>query len=917
MATDQFGAASAPAYVLISVGNNTRPIANAGPDQTPGRGKVVTLDGSASADPEGTAITYQWVQVNSSGTPILPSNPLAVTLSSSTVQKPTFTAPIPAAYPASLYFRLYVTDGPGLLSDPDQVEIFLVENNAPVANAGAAQTNKATNSVVTLSSALSTDPDSDAITSAWTQVDPATNLPVAPGDPTKVTLSNPTIANPTFVSPHFAASTTLKFQLVVTDTPYGVASAPAFTTVQINANRAPAVGATSVTPSSRPVGTLVTVTVPASAADADGDPVAGFTYQWIQTASAADTTPCAPSCPVANVTLTPVSGTPRSATYTAPAMTAAGQQLFFRLNVTDGFGAAVQSANLTVALTNSAPVVPATMQITAGIDGSVINPTTIYVGDSITVSAPSTDADGTPLTYEWSGRPCGGLGESLGCLLAGNNDSGYPGGSCRGITILNDPVVVGKASFNAPTLGANNPNRCGLRLVVTDATGAATTRDFTILNLKVNNAPTAVISAVPEKVLASTPAGPSVLALSGTGSTDPDQAPPQPHTYAWEQVDASGTPVPLSDPSRGTFSSPNSVSTGWTAPSTAPHTVRFRLTFDDGMSLPGVATTAPISVTTTRPGADAGSDRLVHPTQVASLDGSASFDDGGRPLTYSWSQVSGPPVTLSTPLTAVAHFTAPHLDYGDPSQVFVFELTTRNGLAASFDTMMVVNDPWGRATASAGAPQVVNTGTTGVQLDGSGSATPSTGTLTYQWTQTGGPAATLSSATAQKPTFTAPTVTQAAGTEGAHVQPDRERRVQHQCSGHHDGHRQPRPGGSGRSHERRRNAGERYDLRDLHPARSRRWNSHPRVRRSLPRTGGRHDARRILDSCRRHPHGGDQRHELRLRRGGVQRNRRQCREFAVEHGAAVGPAVAADGSHNRPRGQWCSQGRLHSGCEWR
>src|SRR6185436_12143460 len=105
----------------------------------------------------------------------------------------------------------------------------------------------------------------------------------------------------------------------------------------------------------------------------------------------------------------------------------------------DGFGAAVQSANLTVALTNSAPTVPATMQITAGIDHSVINPTAIYVGDSITVSAPSTDLDGNALTYAWSGRPCGGLGESLGCLFAGNNDSGYPGGSCRGITINNDP----------------------------------------------------------------------------------------------------------------------------------------------------------------------------------------------------------------------------------------------------------------------------------------------------------------------------------------------------------------------------------------------------------------------------------------------------------------------------------------------
>ena len=41
-------------------------------------------------------------------------------------------------------------------------------------------------------------------------------------------------------------------------------------------------------------------------------------------------------------------------------------------------------------------------------------------------------------------------------------------------------------------------------------------------------------------------------------------------------------------------------------------------------------------------------------------------------------------------------------------------------------------------------------------LDGSGSSDPNGHPLTYQWTQTGGPAVTLSGATAVKPTFTAP-----------------------------------------------------------------------------------------------------------------------------------------------------------------
>ena len=602
------------------------------------------------------------------------------------------------------------------------------------------------------------------MTASWVQVDPTTHDPILAGDPTKVTLSNPLAASPTFVAPHFATSTVLGFQLIVTDVPYGLTSAPAFTTVQINANRAPAVGTPTVTPSSRPINTLVTISVPASAADADGDPVAGFTYQWVQTASAAATTGCAPGCPVADVTLTPVSGTPRSATFTAPAFTVASASLFFRLTVNDGFGATVLSNNLTVGLTNTLPVVPATITTRTGIDGSVLNPNNLYVNAPVTIDATSTDPDNAgPLTYEFSGQPCGGLGEALGCLLA-SDPGGYPGGSCRGMTITPDALIPGKATFTAPTFGPNNPTVCGLRVVVTDAAGGSTTKNWSY-GLKANaGAPVAAMIPVPEKVLATTPAAQGVLVLSASPTTDPDTNPTQPLTYTWEQIDPStGDPVAVGAPSRGTLSNPNSINTTWTAPTTAPHTVKFRLAVSDGLSFPSVITTPNISVTTNRPGADAGPDRLLHPGGHALLDGSGSTDAGGRPITYSWRQISGPPVTLATALSAQASFTTPFLAYGDPSQVYQFELTTRNGLAASFDTMTVVNAPFDQAIADAGANQAVNTATTGVQLDGSGSSTSSTGTIVYHWSQTSGPSVTLSSASAQKPTFTAPAVTQAMG----------------------------------------------------------------------------------------------------------------------------------------------------------
>ena len=60
-------------------------------------------------------------------------------------------------------------------------------------------------------------------------------------------------------------------------------------------------------------------------------------------------------------------------------------------------------------------------------------------------------------------------------------------------------------------------------------------------------------------------------------------------------------------------------------------------------------------------------------------------------------------------------------------------------------------------TADAGADQTVDENAT-VQLDASGSSDPDGDALNYQWTQTGGPSVTLSDATAEQPTFTAPDV---------------------------------------------------------------------------------------------------------------------------------------------------------------
>ena len=90
-------------HLFGDTGENLGPTANAGQNQSVIFGSLVTLNGSASADPDGTIESYQWSQT--AGT--------SVELSSMTEAVVTFTAP---SSPDSLSFTLTVTDNEGATS---------------------------------------------------------------------------------------------------------------------------------------------------------------------------------------------------------------------------------------------------------------------------------------------------------------------------------------------------------------------------------------------------------------------------------------------------------------------------------------------------------------------------------------------------------------------------------------------------------------------------------------------------------------------------------------------------------------------------------------------------------------------------------------------------------------------------------
>ncbi len=154
---------------------------------------------------------------------------------------------------------------------------------------------------------------------------------------------------------------------------------------------------------------------------------------------------------------------------------------------------------------------------------------------------------------------------------------------------------------------------------------------------------------------------------------------------------------------------------------------------------------------------NAGLDRTVCEDDLVVLDGSASFDPDDEPLSYDWSQIFGPTVTLMPdPNPAIAKF------YASVGQTLTFELlgfalTVADDVVTRSDTVNInVQIRNKLPAADAGGDLQVNEGAS-VQLAGSGTD-PENQPLSYQWVQVGGPSVTLTGASSAVPTFTAPAV---------------------------------------------------------------------------------------------------------------------------------------------------------------
>jgi hypothetical protein len=204
---------SAASTVTVTASTaNIAPVANAGAAQSVVTGSQVTLNGSASNDANGDALTYTWAFVSR------PTGSTAA-LSSTTSVNPTFTAGTAGSYVLSLV----VNDGT-LNSVASNVTITASNANlAPVAFAGGGL-NATVGNTVTLNGTGSYDPNGDPLVYAWAFVSrPAGSSAV---------LSGSTTARPSFIADRAGS---FVIALAVGD---GSLASP-ISTVTINASAAP------------------------------------------------------------------------------------------------------------------------------------------------------------------------------------------------------------------------------------------------------------------------------------------------------------------------------------------------------------------------------------------------------------------------------------------------------------------------------------------------------------------------------------------------------------------------------------------------------------------------------------------------------------------------------------------------------
>lgn len=280
-----------------------------------------------------------------------------------------------------------------------------------------------------------------------------------------------------------------------------------------------------------------------------------------------------------------------------------------------------------------------------------------------------------------------------------------------------------------------------LTLVVHDGIDASEPTDITITAVAAPapNEPPVAVATAPVNNLVGEP-----VLLDGTASYDPDD---DDLSYLWK---IEKQPVGVAD----VLSDATSATAKFTPTAVGQYLVSLEVSDGELFSELALVTVVASEPVNSAPVANAGGNRNVTTQTMVMLDASASYDDDGDPLSYSW-RLTARPEQSTTVLVGGGDITAAFL--ADEDGVYEVELTVDDGRETSTDVVQITattgNSP---PNAHAGSNQNAIVGQQ-IELDGTGSNDPDGDPLSYRWRITSQPIDSnvqLSSPLTARPRFT-------------------------------------------------------------------------------------------------------------------------------------------------------------------
>ncbi|MEO1619056.1 MAG: tandem-95 repeat protein, partial [Planctomycetota bacterium] len=646
-------------------------------------GQAVQLFAEA-IDPEGKGLEYRWSQV---GGP-------SVDLAGVNTQTPSFIAPEGIV---NTYVTFEVSASDGVNTTVDIVDVLVNgDNDAPSVDAGSDFTIESTQ--IAALSATSADPEGTSVSHRWTQLEgPA------------VAIRSPNSSEASFLAPRVAESSTLVFQVEVSD-----GHSTSIDTVSITVDPAetsvPSSGDGDSTGDGGSTGEPdIKLSAPPTIVAEEGSTAElsinvhgssnGLQYSWRQVAG--------------SVPIDLSNADTANPTFEAPELV--DNELYvFEATVQDNDESKTVNVFVRIEADNDGPSVT--------IDDS----DTQLSKDIYELGAVTSDPENQNLSYRWT----------------------QVGGPA--VKLLTDD----SPSLRYSTANLSVESEVTFQLVVSDGTSVAT--DTVTMMGQPGNAAPNVDAGSDQKVTEG-----ETVRLSSVASDSGDTE----LSYQWVQT--GGPPVTLSDP--------NADSPNFDAPDLIDDAeITFKLTVSDGVLESSDSVTIHVAAQNDPPTVDAGPFQVVDEGESVTLQATGT-DPEGQDLQYKWRQIGGVPVSLVDYDSPTPSFTAPN---DVVNSYLTFEVHATDGEQTVVDrVMLLVNADNDAPKSDAGSDMTVSE-TTLVQL--SGTATdPENQPLAHTWVQTSGPPVTLSDVASFQPTFEAPNVLEAtkltfelSTTDGTHTTVD-------------------------------------------------------------------------------------------------------------------------------------------------